>query len=299
MDVSYRPARLDDLAPAMTVVRDAINDLALRHGYEGLTGTPGTTFDAFSLADDPDGVWVAEDAGDVVGIAVAWECGAFWFLADLFVLPKYQGRRVGQELIGRALDHATMRGAANRALITFAYNPAAIGMYVKHGLYPREPLYKVSAPSEAVTVPSAPGISCVALHGGGQELGVLTGIDEACLGFSREKHHRFLHGVAGMRGFLLKRDGATLGYAYLSSDGHIGPLAVISAAAIGEAFSAMLALACEQAIPAVSAFLAGSNEQALSIALRHGMRIVRPMVLLSAKPFGDWTRYAPNDPGFM
>ena len=95
MGVSYRPARLDDLAPAMTVVRDAINDLALRHGYEGLTGTPGTTFDAFSLADDPDGVWVAENAGRVVGIAVAWECGSFWFLADLFVLPEYQANGSG------------------------------------------------------------------------------------------------------------------------------------------------------------------------------------------------------------
>src|SRR5204862_3977159 len=116
-------------------------------------------------------------------------------------------------------------------------------------------------------------IACIAFEGTGQELDTLTAIDEACLGFSREKHHRFLQGATGMRGFILKHDGGIGGYGYLSSDGHIGPLAVMSAGAMGPAFSAMLALAREQATAAISAFLAGSNEQALSIAIRSGMPI--------------------------
>jgi GNAT superfamily N-acetyltransferase len=299
MTVSYRPARQEDLGPAMGVVHLALNDLLARHGFETIAAPPGFEFDAFSVADDPDGAWVAEDAGQVVGVGIAWTCGAFWFLADLFVLPQYQGNRVGQGLIARALDHAGRRDASNRALITFAYNGAALGMYVKHGLYPREPLYRVSAGSETLVATQASDVSCVALEGTGQELGVLTAIDEACLGFSREKHHRFLQGASGMRGFILKHDGGTIGYAYLSSGGDIGPLAVISAGAMGSAFSAMLALAKEQGTPGISAFLGGSNEQALSIAVRSGMRIVRPMVLLSAKAFGDWTRYAPSNAGFM
>ena len=299
MVVSYRPAREEDLVPAMEVIHHAVNHLAAGHGFEGMASAPGTEFDGFSLADDPEGAWVAEDAGKVVGMAIAWTCGTFWYLADLFVLPDYQGKRVGQELIGRVLDHASRRGASNRALITFAFNRAALGMYVKHGLYPREPFYRVSAASAALAIPPASDITCIALEGRGEELAVLSAIDEACLGFSREKHHRFLQGATGMRGFILTHDGETVGYAYLSADGHIGPLAVISAGVMGSAFCAMFALAREQATPAISAFLAGSNEQALSIAVRSGMRIVRPMVLLSANAFGDWTRYAPNHAGFM
>jgi len=299
MVVSYRPAREADLVAAMDVIHHAVNNLASRHGFDGMTSPPGTEFDGFSLADDPEGAWVAEDAGKVVGMAVAWTCGTFWYLADLFVLPEYQGKRVGQELIERALDHASRRGASNRALITFAYNQTAVGMYVKHGLYPREPFYRVAAASAALGIAEQSDIACIAFEGTGQELDKLTAIDEACLGFSREKHHRFLQGATGMRGFALEHDGKTVGYGYLSSDGHIGPLAVMSASAMGPAFSAMLALAREQATPAISAFLAGSNEQALSIAIRSGMRIVRPMVLLSATAFGDWTRYAPNHAGFL
>lgn len=299
MVVTYRPAREKDLVPAMDVIHHAVNHLASAHGFEGMASAPGTEFDGFSLADDPEGAWIAEDAGKVVGMAIAWACGTFWYLADLFVLPEYQGRRVGQELIERALDHASRRGASNRALITFAYNQTAVGMYVKHGLYPREPFYRVSAASTALAALQPTDISCIALEGSAQELGTLTAIDEACLGFSREKHHRFLRGATSMRGFTLQHDGETVGYAYLSSDGHIGPLAVMQAGAMGPAFSAMLALAREQATPAISAFLAGSNELALSIAIRSGMRIVRPMVLLSAKAFGDWTRYAPNHAGFL
>jgi GNAT superfamily N-acetyltransferase len=152
MVVSYRPAREEDLVPAMEVIHHAVNHLAAGHGFEGMASAPGTEFEGFSLADDPEGAWVAEDAGKVVGMAIAWTCGTFWYLADLFVLPDYQGKRVGQELIGRVLDHASRRGASNRALITFAFNRAALGMYVKHGLYPREPFYRVSADSTALAV---------------------------------------------------------------------------------------------------------------------------------------------------
>src|SRR5262245_63286271 len=121
MVVSYRPAREEDLVAAMDVIHHAVNHLVSGHGFEGMASPPGTEFDGFSLADDPEGAWVAEDAGQVVGMAIAWTCGGFWFLADLFVLPEYQGKRVGQGLIERALDHASRRAASNRALVTFAY----------------------------------------------------------------------------------------------------------------------------------------------------------------------------------
>jgi hypothetical protein len=50
-------------------------------------------FQLFSLKDDPDGLWVAEDGGDILGFAWSWVCGDVWFLAQLFVDPAQQGRR--------------------------------------------------------------------------------------------------------------------------------------------------------------------------------------------------------------
>jgi hypothetical protein len=67
----------------------------------------------------------------------------------------------------RALDHAQKNDADNRALITFAYNRVSIGLYVKHGLFPREPLYTVSVAKEALAgrVAVAPLDGIVIQHG--------------------------------------------------------------------------------------------------------------------------------------
>jgi hypothetical protein len=90
-----------------------------------------------------------------------------------------------------------------------------------------------------------------------------------------------------------------VGYAYVSTAGHIGPLAVASPDAIGTAFRTALTLAAESSSSQVSAFLPGTSETALKTAVEHGMRITFPMLLMSTHDFGDWTGYLPRNPGFM
>jgi hypothetical protein len=52
------------------------------------------TFQLFTLEGDPDGLWVAEDGGDILGFAWSWVRGDLWFLAQLFVNPARQGRGI-------------------------------------------------------------------------------------------------------------------------------------------------------------------------------------------------------------
>jgi len=107
-----------------------------------------TQFQSFSLRDDPDGLWVAEDAGEIFGFAFSWVCGDLWFLAELFVTPGHQGRGIGRELLKRTLDHARKRGATNRALITFTFNSVSQGLYIRHGMFPRLPIYNFNVARE-------------------------------------------------------------------------------------------------------------------------------------------------------
>lgn len=299
MAVVYRPARHEDLGPAMDVVYQGVNDLVERHGFEGLTGTLTPEFHVFSLEDDQDGLWVAEDAGQIVGLGFSWVCGRFWFLADLFIRPEYQGQGVGGELMRRTLEHARKHNAENRALITFAYNRVSIGLYVKHGLFPREPLYTIGAAREKISTGLREELAWITMDGSGSQTAALRHIDDACLGFSREKHHGFLFAEEAVTGVLFEVSGNPIGYAYVWSDGHIGPLAVITPLEMEPAFKTALALSADQGANQISAFLPGSNELAVSIALNHGMRLGRTMVLMSARAFGDWSKYAPNHPGFM
>lgn len=141
MPAVCRPARPQDLEQADALVVRSINDLTQRHGFEPMAVQRPPRFQLFSLENDPDGLWVAEDSGQILGFAFSWVCGDLWFLAQLFVAPGQQGGGIGNELLKRALNHAQKAGATNKALITFAFNRASQGLYIRHGLFPRLPLY--------------------------------------------------------------------------------------------------------------------------------------------------------------
>ena len=89
------------------------------------------------------------------------------------------------------------------------------------------------------------------------------------------------------------------GHGYVSTGGHIGPLAVARPDAVGTAFRTALTLAAESGSSQVSAFLPGTCDIALSVAVAHGMRITFPMLLMSSRGMADWTQYLPRNPGYM
>lgn len=141
MSLIYRPAQAQDLVTAEALVVSTINDLTERHGFGPMATATPPNFQLFSLKDDPDGLWIAEDGGDILGFAWSWVCGGVWFLAQLFVDPSHQGRGIGNELIKRTLEHARKAGAAHKALITFTFNRVSQGLYIRHGMFPKMPIY--------------------------------------------------------------------------------------------------------------------------------------------------------------
>jgi predicted GNAT family acetyltransferase len=256
-------------------------------------------FQLFSLKDDPEGLWVAEADGEIAGFALSWVCGELWFLAELFVAPSHQGRGVGNELLARTFEHARKAGATNKSLITFTFNIVSQGLYIRHGLLPRLPIYLVNVTRDAL-IDRLQGdrLQSMPIEPTASHLGILTQLDASALDISREKHHRYLLGDGTTKGVLLYDRNECIGYAYASATGHVGPLAVAQARSMGAAFRTALDLAMASGAAQVSAFLPGMSD-ALAIAVEHGMRITFPMVLVSSRDFGDWTRYLPRNPGFM
>ena len=299
MSLAFRPAGADELQRAEALVVRSINDMTERHGFGPMATLRPPDFQLFSLKDDPDGLWVAEADGEIVGFALSWVCGELWFLAELFVAPSHQGRGVGNELLARTFEHARKAGATNKSLITFTFNIVSQGLYIRHGLLPRLPIYLVNAARDVLmdrlqgdrlhSTPIEPTVS---------HLETLAQLDASTLGISRKKHHRYLLGDATTKGVLLYDRSECIGYAYVSATGHVGPLAVARARSMGAAFRTALDLAAASGAPQVSAFLPGTSD-ALGIAVEHGMRITFPMVLVAARDFGDWARYLPRNPGFM
>jgi GNAT superfamily N-acetyltransferase len=300
MSPILRPARAEELQRIQELVVGSINDLTERHGFGAMATVRPAGFQLFSFNDDPGGFWVAEDDGEMVGSAFSWVCGDLWFLAELFIAPRMQGSGIGRALLHRTLRHAEQAGATTKALITFTFNIVSQGLYLRHGMYPRLPLYIFSADRQAVAAgASDSGISCVKADASDSSIAALAAVDRSALGRSRAKHHRYLLGDPAMTGFLLHQDDACIGYAYVSSTGHVGPLAATRAEATAPALRAALNVAAAGESDQVSAFLPGGCEAALGVAAERRMRMSLPMVLVSDRSFGDWTRYLPRNPGFM
>jgi ribosomal protein S18 acetylase RimI-like enzyme len=300
MPVVYRPARAQDLERTDRLVVTSINNLTERHGFGPMVATSPPNFQVFSLQDDAAGLWVAEDADDILGFAWSWVCGDLWFLAQLFVSPGHQGGGIGNELLKRTLDHAQQSGATSKALITFTFNTVSQGLYIRHGLFPRFPIYNLSVARELLRgrVPGAQ-FRHVALDQTAADLHNLAQIDGAALSVSREKHHRYLMRDPATRGFGLYDGGDCAGYVYVAANGHIGPLAVMQPNLLCSAFTTALNIAAETGSCQVSAFIPGTADTALKAAIEHGMRITIPMILMSTRDMGDWTCYLPRNPGFM
>ena len=300
MPIVYRTPRAEELQRAEELVVRTINDFTERHGFGPIASVRPPDFQLFSLKDDPDGLWLAEADGEILGIALSWVCGDLWFLAELFVAPGHQGRGIGNELLTRTFEHAKKAGATTRALITFTFNVVSQGLYIQHGLFPRIPVYFFDADRDALMLRlQGEKLRWTYIEGTTSHLNSLARIDAGALGFSRDKHHSYLLNDGTMKGYFLHRRDECVGYAYVSTSGHVGPLAVAQRDAMGEAFTTALTLAAGSGVSRVSALLPGTNEIALRIAAGHGMRITVPMVLVATRDFGDWTRYLPRNPGFM
>jgi ribosomal protein S18 acetylase RimI-like enzyme len=300
MSVVYRPASAQDLQRADELVVASINDLTVRHGFGPLAVARPTNFQLFSLRNDAAGLWVAEDAGEILGFAWSWVCGDLWFLAQLFVSSGHQGSGIGNELLKRTLEHARQSGATKKALITFSFNTVSQGLYIRHGLFPRFPIYNLSVAQPVLTGRLKAGaLRSVPLKETASHLLDLTRADNQALGVSREKHHRYLINDDATKGFILYAADDCVGYVYIGTNGHIGPLAVVQPDQLDAAFRTALTLAAEIGSSQVSAFLPGTTETTLGTAVEHGMRITLPMVLMSTRDLGNWSQYLPRNPGFM
>jgi hypothetical protein len=72
MDITYRPANPEDLEKAERVVQQSANALRVRHRGQPSPAPPRPPFPKFCLAQEPSGLWVAEDRDTIV---VVWVSG--------------------------------------------------------------------------------------------------------------------------------------------------------------------------------------------------------------------------------
>jgi ribosomal protein S18 acetylase RimI-like enzyme len=82
------------------------------------------------LRTDPDGSWVADENGVIVGVSQAFVRDGYWMLSQLGAVPGLQGRGIGRELLGLAMAYGD---PTSPGTVQCSRDPRAMGLYVSFG----------------------------------------------------------------------------------------------------------------------------------------------------------------------
>jgi GNAT superfamily N-acetyltransferase len=134
------------------------------------------------LGTDPEGSWVAEDGGTVVGMSQSFVREDYWMLSQLGTSPGRQGRGVGSELLRLALSHGDPQSPGT---IQCSRDPKAMALYTGFG-FTLHPVVAAWGPLRPGAVERPPEVDRYeADEVGDRELGVVTAIDRAVRGSAR------------------------------------------------------------------------------------------------------------------
>ena len=312
-EITYRSARIEDAERTYEIVVEAGNDLNRKAGRPEAALLPAARvirFRHFCVRHDGERFWVAEADGVMVGAAYATLRDDVWYLGALHVLPEFQSRKIGSELIRRCLAGAGT--ATARTVLTEASNPASNGLYLQFGMLPQDSTLGFDGPTDAAgssapaEPPTATGFDVRRIDAAEPPTATgfdvrpidleidqptLSALDLGSVGFSRPTDHEFWMGVPGLRGVLLVGAGSVRGYAYVSDAGAIGPVAVTRPQDVPPALDRCLDIARESGASRVHVRLFGAARLGSDWAVRRGLRLSGVGLMLSSRPVGQLDRY--------
>ncbi len=263
-DVRIRPARDSDLEAMALVTAASYHEVDVRtfhRSWPDPQPRPTAGNSAWkrraqqALVTDPDGCWVAEVDGEVVGGAISRVRELMWILASFAVRPQHQGRGVGHQLLAAAMHHG--RGCL-RGMFSASADPAAVRRYRLAGfsLHPQMFLTGV------VHRDALPVVDRVR-EGSAGDIDLLDSIDRRTRGAAHLTDHDLLLGQ--YRLVVCERSDAAA-YAYVDESGSASLVAGTSRRAAHDVLWEALASSAPGATVAVR-HITAVNEWALDVGL--------------------------------
>jgi GNAT superfamily N-acetyltransferase len=160
------------------------------------------------LATDPEGCWVAEEDGEMLGFAASFNRELMWILASYAVRPQVQGQGIGRVLLAAALHHG--RGCL-RGMLSASGDPKAIRRYRAAG-FSLHPQMHLSGTVDRSAIPVVEKVR----DGSSADFDLMDSVDRSVRGAAHGPDHSWL--LSTFR--LVVSDTSTgSGYAYHASDG--------------------------------------------------------------------------------
>jgi predicted N-acetyltransferase YhbS len=269
-----RPGTPADAAACGAICYHAFRTIAERHAFppDFPSVETATAFVGAMLAHPGFHAVVAELDGRVVGSNFLDERSAIAGVGPITVDPSAQDRSIGSRLMRHVLARAEERAAPGVRLVQAAYHTRSLSLYTKLGFVVREPLVVLQG-----TPPGAAGAPA------GRAVRRATDADvAACDALCRRVHGHDRHGelVDAVRhgvATVVEHEGRVSGYA--TGVGFVSH-------AVGERDEDVAALvAAAPAVGGPGLLLPARNAALFTWALRHGLRVVQVMTLMT---MGFW-----------
>ena len=137
-----------------------------------------------ALATDPEGCWVAEVDGEVVGGAISRVRELMWILASFAVKPEFQGQGIGTQLLAAAMHHG--RGCL-RGMFAASADPGAVRRYRLAG-FTLHPQMFLTGVVDRAAIPVVERVR----EGSGGDVDLLDSIDRQTRGAAHLSDHEVL-----------------------------------------------------------------------------------------------------------
>jgi GNAT superfamily N-acetyltransferase len=208
---------------------------------------------------DGEGCWVAEDDGELVGVAMSLRRESLWVLATFAVLPGRQGRGIGQPLLAAAAQHGR---ACTRAMLAASVDARATRIYHRAGFALHPQMY-LTGTVDRSAVPVVEKVR----EGSLGDVELMDSLDRATRGAAHGVDHPLM--AASMR--LLVSDSSTgAGYAYVDERGRLALLAASNRRTAARLLWAVLA---EGPAETTLGRLTGANQWALEVGFAARLRL--------------------------
>ncbi len=197
------------IRPATAADLPTIHDIFYESEIDGVTNPPplGSIPVNFPHIFQTGEMFVAEEAGQVIGFGSRIKRGRVSFLADLFVRKSCQSIGVGQALLDRTMPRdGTVRATASST------DYRAQSLYTRSGMLPRWPYYLMAAGPEGLKALPPHSVEVVEAEAGDP---ALLQWDTRVSGMDRAPEHAYWVEATQGTPIWFQRGGKRIGYGYI------------------------------------------------------------------------------------
>jgi GNAT superfamily N-acetyltransferase len=302
LGISYRRCRKKDMLPSVRLVLSSLDDIRVRTGKEPMDRrvqrVPG--FFDHLLRTDRDTFYCAWRRARLVGFAGAIVRGKQWYLAWLFVHPRYQDRGIGRKLLEKVWRD---RQGMSHSLVTMTYNVGAVGLYGRFGMVPETLITLMGTPRDRLKVPKPTGLE-IAEQVRASDLAWINALEREIRGYPHPSEWRYWHGSDKHRILLFRRGRSRIGYSMISLGTGICPVAAARRRDLRDVLAETLRIAArppkkERKPGKLIIFLPEEQKSIYTFLLDSGFRNREMLVFMSDHSYPDFRRYIPASPAVL